>query len=118
MGEEEEEELDAVGPPPEAEPPSLGPCCACEKLDQTVRNIIMLDLKGPSPGKGWGCVQCGLPPDGASYVVCDDCLEKQIKPKFVILGNPGDGKRISYEQLQGAAAHEHDMTKHPEMVQD
>jgi hypothetical protein len=70
----------------------------------------MLDQKSPLLGKGWGCVQCGLPSDGASAVVCDDCLEKPLK--FACQGYPGTDGRIPIEQLAGKM--EHDYVQHPE----
>ena len=50
--------------------PDLGPCCCCGGTER-VRDIVMLSRKAPVPGTGWGCVVCGLPNDGASYVCCD-----------------------------------------------
>jgi hypothetical protein len=41
--------------------PDLGPCCICEVESHRVRNIIMLDKEAPIPGRGWGCLACGLP---------------------------------------------------------
>lgn len=91
----------------------LGSCCVCESL-VGVRNILMLNQKSPVPGHGWGCFQCGLPPDGASAVLCDDCfsaiLEKPLR--FACVGYPAKDGRIPIEQL--SEAHEHDYTKHSE----
>ena len=53
--------------------PDLGPCCCCGGAER-VRNIVMLSPRA-STRDGWGCLVCGLPPDGASYVCCDRCLE-------------------------------------------
>lgn len=93
----------------DAEEHKLGPCCVCETLIG-VRNILMLGQKSPTPGHGWGCVQCGLPADGASAVVCDMCLEKPLK--FACSGYPGIDGRIPIEELSGEM--EHDYPKHPE----
>jgi len=92
--------------------PNLGPCCACERTGNDVRNIMMVHKKSPILGRGWGCFQCGLPQDGACYVLCDNCADKKAKPKFACKGWPGSDGRIPYEQLTGE--HNHDMTKHPE----
>lgn len=88
----------------------LGPCCVCGKSGPMVRNIIMIDKKCPTPGKGWGCLQCGLSSDGAVAVKCDDCLNS--KAKWACKGYPGKDGRVPIEQLEGV--HEHDMSKHPE----
>ena len=44
---------------------NLGSCCVCGVEGSRVRNIMMLHKRSLEPGKGWGCVQCGLPMDGA-----------------------------------------------------
>lgn len=90
----------------------LGPCCCCGKSKKNVRNIVMLNKKAPIPGTGWGCVVCGLPADGASYVCCDDCLKEGKEPKWAISGWPKDGGRILIGELEGE--HEHDMKGHAE----
>jgi hypothetical protein len=66
--------------PQDDEPLDLGSCCICGKEDETVRNLGMLSFRAPIPGTGWGCVQCGLPMDGAQVVICDECAEKQPRP--------------------------------------
>ena len=71
----------------------------------------MLARRAPEPGKGWGCVVCGLPPDGASYVACDDCLKARKKPIEVVVGYLYEGRRIRIENL-GDEPFEHDMAKH------
>ena len=87
----------------------LGPCCVCETTIG-VRNILTLGQKSPTPGHGWGCLQCGLPNDGATAVVCDECLEKPLK--FACRGYPGKEGRIPIEELAGEM--EHDYVMHPE----
>ena len=52
----------------------VGPCCACECEGPTVRNVIMLHVRAPQPGTGWGCLVCHLARDGALAVLCDACL--------------------------------------------
>ncbi len=99
----------------EREPiPDLGPCCACGKPhDETVRNIVTLDRRAPVAGTGWGCLQCGLPMDGALAVVCDCCLESDADLKEVACGQLGEKQRVALEKVTGPF--EHDMSKHPEM---
>ena len=92
----------------------FGSCCACGKMDkETVRNIYFLHKLAPVSGKGWGCLQCGLPSDGAVAVVCDDCHDGKKEVKFAIVGYPRDGKRIPIEKLEGSF--DHDYSKHPEI---
>jgi len=94
---------------------SLGRCCHCEREGPTVRNIVMLPLRSPEPGSGrWGCLECGLPIEGALAVVCDECLERGLKPKLACLGPPAANRRIPIEQL--TERFEHDMSKHPEVL--
>lgn len=90
----------------------LGPCCACGGTEN-VRNILMLDKKSPMLGRGWGCVACGLPADGASAVVCDQCLEEDRPLRYACRGYPGKDGRVEIGELQGE--HEHDMSMHPEV---
>jgi len=91
--------------------PSLGPCCCCGGT-RRVRNIVMLDRRASVPGTGWGCVVCGLPSDGASYVACDWCLEINRRPREVILGYANDREREPIENLS-PEPFAHDMSKHP-----
>ena len=103
---------------PEAEIPDLGPCCACgeEGSSAAVRNIVMLEQKAPVAGTGWMCLVCGLPPDGAVAVVCDQCLALQEhgrRPiRFAVSGYPASGERVPVEYLAGE--HAHDLSRHPE----
>jgi hypothetical protein len=99
----------------------FGPCCACGKErpkwaedlpGSWPPNIIMLEQKAPTPGTGWGCVQCGLPLDGAVAAICDDCLNIGRPIRFAIDGFAKDKKRVPIESLTGE--HKHDMSKHPE----
>ena len=82
-----------------AEEIDLGPCCACGKSGPDVRNVVMLSRRGPTPGKGWGCVVCGLPLDGAIAVLCDGCLEAQAEIRFVCIGYPAEDGRLPIEEL-------------------
>ncbi len=89
---------------------SLGPCCCCGE-HKNVRTVVMLSLRAPEPGKGWGCVVCGLPMDGVCYVVCDRCLEQESRPREVVVGYPGEGKRLAIDKLSDEPF-EHDMSLH------
>lgn len=91
----------------------LGPCCACGKDDETVRNIYVLDRLAPVPGTGWGCVVCGLPPDGACAAICDECHEKKAELKWVQAGYATDKARILIRELP-EEPFEHRMEFHPE----
>lgn len=90
----------------------LGPCCACEKTGHDVRNIVCLNQKGPSPGKGWGCLTCHLPQDGAVAVLCDDCfVDLEAEIIYVCTGYPAIDGRTPIAEL----AHEpfeHDLSYH------
>jgi len=99
----------------------LGPCCACEKHDGTVRNIVALPWKVPVEfrGKGWGCLVCGLEPNGATAVVCDSCAQGHRNVvgwswiKFVCAGYAKEG-RIPFSSLDFNESNGmiHDMQKH------
>lgn len=89
----------------------LGPCCVCERVGSAVRNIILLDYTAPVPGTGWACFQCGLPADGATAVVCDRCLDGEIR--FVVLGLAVDKLRMPVDGFE-KRPFEHLMERHPE----
>lgn len=97
------------------ETPNLGPCCVCQKTGDDVRNIIMLHKKAPIPGRGWGCLQCGLPQDGATVVLCDLCFESKAKPSYACTGYPASDGRVPIQALSDEAFN-HDLTKHPEVA--
>lgn len=92
---------------------NLGACCICETATN-VQNMIMLDSKSPTPGKGWGCTLCKLSADGAMVVLCDGCLDQfragKTKLKYACRGFPEEDGRILIENLQGI--HEHDLELH------
>jgi hypothetical protein len=94
----------------EIDPHTLGPCCNCGTT-VGVTNIMMLDLRAPTPGKGWGCAVCNLPADGAVAVLCDACLEQPLKT--VCDGYPKEGKRVPVDTLSDEPF-AHDMEKHRE----
>lgn len=96
----------------------LGTCCICGGKNR-VRNVIQLEQKSPTPGCGWGCIICELPPDGAVSVVCDECLDSQEKLMhagerllYACKGFPATGGRVPIGELRGE--HKHDMSKHRE----
>ena len=93
--------------------PDLGPCCCCEQQSDTVRNIVLLPYKtADTVGHGWGCVVCGLPPDGASYVACDACLEAHAKPRWIIVGYRYPAQKRRQPVPEAPEAHDHDDAKH------
>jgi len=90
----------------------MGPCCACQGESGLIaRNIVMLKKRGKHPGQGWGCLQCGLPNDGASSVVCDTCLEHKKPIRFVVDGYAAEKRRMSINDLD-PERFDHDMTRH------
>jgi len=102
--------------------PALGPCCACGKNGPTVRNIFMLHRLCPTPGRGWGCIACGLPADYASAVLCDACLEGPdgtgpAEIEFVCTGYPAEDGRTPIEQAPEVKV-KHNPLYHPEMLQE
>ena len=94
---------------------NLGPCCACEGL-KDVRNVCCVHKLSPIPGRGWGCLQCHLPSNGAIYVLCDSCVEAQAQPKWACRGDPATQGRIPIEELTGSF--EHDRDQHPELLEE
>lgn len=93
---------------------NFGDCCACGENTPSVRNIICHDLKGVSPGSGWGCVVCGLPPDGAVSVICDSCADRKNEIKFVCVGYPARNERLLVADCREPFAH--DLRFHPEVT--
>jgi hypothetical protein len=89
----------------------FGACCACGGTTN-VRNGLMLEQKCPTPSRGWGCVVCHLPSDGAVALVCDACLHENRPLKFACTGYPAVDGRTPIEQLTGT--HQHDMRFHPD----
>jgi len=92
---------------------TLGPCCACGGREH-VRNVMMLPFKAPIPGRGWGCLQCGLSMDGAMAVVCDACAETDQEVLYACDGSVKDAGRILISDLH--EPHRHDESKHPELT--
>lgn len=108
--------------PPDPDTPDLGPCCICGERSAAVRNILMLPHPGPTPGRGWGCVQCGLPSNGATAVLCDPCLDLYQSGKqklaYICTGYPADAEagRTPIEEMS-QDKFEHDMSFHPEATE-
>lgn len=92
-------------------PIHFGACCACGTAGPTVRNLLMLPYRAITPGQGWGCVQCGLPSDGAVAVVCDACLASGAPLIDVIDGWPAGQGRVPRARL--TAPFDHDPARHP-----
>jgi hypothetical protein len=88
----------------------LGKCCSCERPDG-VRNVVLLEMLSPTPGRGWHCAECGLPPNGAVAVVCDDCFRVRRPLRWVCTGYPGTDGRTSWAELQQVPFH-HDPERH------
>ena len=95
---------------------NLGPCCGCETLFN-VRNSIMLDTQCAVPGRGWGCLVCSLPANGAVVVLCDECLDlyRKGQPLNTVAmskcrGNPAADGREAFDEYYGE--HKHDLAKH------
>ncbi len=93
----------------------LGPCCICKGAGAV--NIVMLPHPAPIEGRGWGCITCGLPMNGAVAVLCDRCLptysEDPGSLKFVCCGYPGSDGRMPAADLD-LASFDHDDAKHQE----
>lgn len=92
----------------------LGTCCICGTRNK-VRNVVMLKGRCPTPGRGWGCIVCGLPADGAIAVLCDKCQDDlqdgKAQIKWICTGYPAqDGRTPLAEMLQ--VPFDHDLTKH------
>jgi hypothetical protein len=102
--------------PPAGDRPSLGTCCCCLRSGPSVRSVVMLDRKCPTPGRGWGCPRCGLPNDGAVYVACDACVRKRTPPRWACRGYPGVDGRVPIDSLAGE--HRHDLSRHPELSEE
>lgn len=93
-------------------PWDFGPCCNCGVEGRQVRNVIFLPYESPSPGMGWGCFVCNLPPNGAIAVMCDGCLDAEAPILYACLGRPAEGKgRVPLSEIEHAPF-EHELTPH------
>lgn len=95
----------------------LGKCCGCEKEDATVRNVMMIDREAPPMTSGWGCLVCGLEPKGAVAILCDECLEKDVAPRWLVQGVVAHGGRIEATAFP-IVPFAHDVSKHPELEEE
>ena len=86
----------------------IGRCCVCQSTTTILMNIVMLPLVGTIPGRGWGCVTCGLPYDGAVALVCPECMGKE--PVYACRGFPDQEGRDPIADL--VTPHTHDVLKH------
>lgn len=93
--------------------PALGPCCICGQSED-VRVILCLDKLCPLPGRGWGCLVCGQPEDGAMAVICGSCSSREGWPEVALVwackGYPATDGRVPIGELVGTFGH--DLTKH------
>lgn len=91
------------------ETPDLGTCCVCANR-RLVRTIVMLNGRCPIPGRGWGCLVCNLPADGALAVVCDYCADDYFDGfaalRWFCTGHPGPDGRTEIRELRGIFRHE------------
>lgn len=92
--------------------PFFGPCCACYQV-VPLRNIAFLEQKAPTPGTGWGCVQCGLADDGAIALFCDLCADALKEIRWACAGKIDKPERVPVGQLTGK--HKHNRARHPEL---
>ncbi len=110
-----------LGVDADREPAALGRCCRCQQADANV--LHMLEIKSPErDGRGWGCMVCGLPPEGAIVVFCEPCAQhfehdreaaaQWFETPTICLGFPQDNRRQQVEKKQ-MEPHDHDLTKHP-----
>jgi len=74
-----------------------GPCCCCLRLKE-IRNLIMLPVRAPVAGTGWGCFVCGLPPDGAVAACCDECVAAGAPIRFACRDHPSKIARIPRDE--------------------
>lgn len=88
----------------------LGPCCVCEAIGPSVRNILTLPQLAPIAGRGWGCIECNLPMDGALAIVCDPCFDLCFDDhsllRYACKGWPGRDGRVPIRDLRGHHAHD------------
>jgi hypothetical protein len=77
---------------------------------EDVFSIVLLPLRAPTPGTGWGCLECGLPMDGAVAVLCGRCTTfwqlDHANLTHVVDGYPREGRRVPIADLpQGKFEH-------------
>lgn len=93
----------------------ISKCCGCNQIKVT-NDVLMLDFKGPSPGKGWGCMVCNLPNDGAIAVLCEDCFKAveshTMEIQTIVTGYIQDNQRQPLPPEDQRQPWQHDMEKH------
>ena len=98
----------------QADAVDLGTCCIC-RTATGVRNVFLLAYKADIPGHGWGCLICGLAPDGTVAVLCDDCTVlyrgRKAQLEYVCRGYPPTEGLLPFAQIS-PERHEHDLAKH------
>lgn len=81
----------------------------------------MLPRRAPMPGRGWGCVQCRLPMDGAVAVLCETCLGRYQRNNASLWrccrGYPKTDGRVQIADLPDGVF-DHDPARHPENADD
>lgn len=89
-------------------------CCACEKQDASVCNVVCMPFKGPIGFAGWGCFVCDLEPNGAVAILCNDCINAGAEPRFIAGGKfASDGVLVPLEGFE-RKPFDHNWSKHPE----
>ncbi len=80
----------------------VGPCCACRRGDVVLRVVVLQDFRVPKSalGKGWGCVVCAIPGNGAIAVLCEPCAAAQAPVVDVCAGYPTEAGRAEAEPLR------------------
>lgn len=94
-------------------PKSSGPCCACGENKPDVRNWVLLPVKALISGRGWGCMACRLPRDGAIAILCNLCFSSGKEIVWTCASFPADPARVPLSELMGE--HIHDLKNHPEL---
>lgn len=84
-------------------------CCACGGACAPCY-ITLLTLRGPTPGRGWGCVVCKLPPDGAYAVTCGACIAAKRPLTHACAGYADDPARVPIDTLN--VRFDHDLARH------
>jgi NMD protein affecting ribosome stability and mRNA decay len=74
-----------------------------------------MDFLGPTPGRGWGCVVCGVPSDGAVAVLCDACVERKVQPIRIIEGDAAEHRRLVITPAMRERKFAHRVELHPEL---
>lgn len=95
--------------------PQFGECCACRcagSANNPVRNVVMHEFRAPIAGKGWGCVVCQLPLDGAVSVICDRCRDTEVEVVDVCSGYPAENVRVAF-RLMDKTPFAHHPALHP-----